>query len=284
MPTFVAVHNIEKVFPLTSDGKAVALEAIELDIRQGEFVSLIGNCGCGNSTLLSLIAGVELPSDGLVTLGGQSASPAGSNIAFQSYSLLPWLTVRENIAVAVDEVLKRLPWTERRHLVEEQLDLVELRAVADKLPGHLSRGMKQQVAIGRALAIRPKLLLLDNPFGILDAVTRSHLQEQLMRICEQRQVTAVMVTHNVDEAVLLSDRIVMLSHSPSTKVGGVLDVAIERPRRRIDVVNHPRYYRLRSEMIGFLSQQRHLKALQATPQLGTPRSLRERYSLSIASL
>jgi bicarbonate transport system ATP-binding protein len=265
MSVFVAVDQIEKVFPLSGGGKYVALKGIDLQIKKGEFVSLIGHSGCGKSTLLNMIAGLDLPTDGVVTLEGEPVSEPGPDrmVVFQNYSLLPWLTVRENIALAVDEVLIDLPKGERDQVVDQHIRMVGLQHAVDKPPGQLSGGMKQRVAIARALAIRPKLLLLDEPFGALDALTRGNLQEQLMRICEENEVTAVMVTHDVDEAVLLSDRIVMLTNGPASKIGGILDVDIPRPRKRMEVVNHPSYYSLRSEIIYFLNQQKRIKKLRA---------------------
>ncbi|GAB4153547.1 MAG: nitrate ABC transporter ATP-binding protein [Cyanobacteria bacterium J069] len=252
-------------------------------IKKGEFVSLIGHSGCGKSTLLNMIAGLDLPTDGVVTLEGQKVSRPGSDrmVVFQNYSLLPWLTVRENIALAVDEVLTDLPKAERREIVEQHIHLVGLQHAADKPPAQLSGGMKQRVAIARALAIRPKLLLLDEPFGALDALTRGNLQEQLMKICEENQVTAVMVTHDVDEAVLLSDRIVMLTNGPASKIGGILEVDIPRPRRRMEVVNHPSYYSLRSEIIYFLNQQKRIKKLRAKKTTAIARHGLEKVNLEV---
>jgi len=265
MSVFVAVDNIEKVFNLSGGGKYVALKGIDLEIKKGEFVSLIGHSGCGKSTLLNMIAGLDLPSDGVVTLEGDPIKHPGPDrmVVFQNYSLLPWMTVRENIGLAVDEVLKGISKEERSAIIEQHIDMVGLRHAADKPPAQLSGGMKQRVAIARALAIRPKLLLLDEPFGALDALTRGNLQEQLMKICEENQVTAVMVTHDVDEAVLLSDKIVMLTNGPGSKIGGILDVDIPRPRKRMEVVTHPSYYSLRSEIIYFLNQQKRIKKLRA---------------------
>ncbi|NJO39369.1 MAG: ABC transporter substrate-binding protein [Cyanobacteria bacterium CRU_2_1] len=265
MSTFVAVDQIEKIFSLSGGGQYIALKGIDLEIKKGEFVSLIGHSGCGKSTLLNMIAGLDFPTDGLVTLEGKRIDQPGPDrmVVFQNYSLLPWLTVRENIALAVDQVLTELPKSERKQIIKQHIDLVGLRHAADKQPGQLSGGMKQRVAIARALAIRPKLLLLDEPFGALDALTRGNLQEQLMQICEENEVTAVMVTHDVDEAVLLSDRIVMLTNGPSSKIGGILEVDIPRPRQRMEVVNHPSYYSLRSEIIYFLNQQKRIKKLRA---------------------
>lgn len=283
MSVFVAVDQIEKVFDLSGGNKYVALKGIDLQIKKGEFISLIGHSGCGKSTLLNMIAGLDLPTDGVVSLESQKITGPGPErmVVFQNYSLLPWLTVRENIALAVDEVLGNLPPEERRSIVEHHVDMVGLRPHVDKQPGMLSGGQKQRVSIARALAIRPKLLLLDEPFGALDALTRGNLQEQLMKICEENEVTAVMVTHDVDEAVLLSDRIVMLTNGPESKIGQILDVDIPRPRKRMEVVEHPSYYRLRSEMIYFLNQQKRIKKLRAKKTGAIARHGLEKVNLEI---
>ncbi|WAL60064.1 nitrate ABC transporter ATP-binding protein [Thermocoleostomius sinensis] len=283
MSVFLAVDQIEKTFALSGGGEYLALKGINLEVHKGEFVSLIGHSGCGKSTLLNMIAGLDLPTDGVVLLDGETIRRPGPDkmVVFQNYSLLPWMTVRENIALAVDEVLADLPKGERRALVEQHIDLVGLRHAADKPPGQLSGGMKQRVAIARALAIRPKLLLLDEPFGALDALTRGNLQEQLMRICEESHVTAVMVTHDVDEALLLSDRIVMLTNGPGSKIGQILEVDIPRPRKRLEVVNHPSYYSMRSEVIYFLNQQKQIKKLRAGKQGAIARHGLEKVNLDI---
>jgi bicarbonate transport system ATP-binding protein len=286
MPTFVAVDQIDKVFNLTGGGQYIALKGIDLQIKKGEFVSLIGHSGCGKSTLLNMIAGLDLPTEGLVTLEGQRITRPGPDrmVVFQNYSLLPWRTVRENIALAVDSVMKGMPAGERKAVVEKHIDMVGLRPHADKQPGMLSGGQKQRVAIARALAIRPKLLLLDEPFGALDALTRGNLQEQLMQICEENEVTAVMVTHDVDEAVLLSDRIVMLTNGPESKIGDILEVDIPRPRKRMEVVEHPSYYSLRSEMIYFLNQQKRVKKIRARKTADVARHGLEKVNLEIGFL
>ena len=283
MSVFVAVDQIDKVFPLTGGGQYVALKGIDLQIKKGEFVSLIGHSGCGKSTLLNMIAGLDLPTEGIVTLEGQRITKPGPDrmVVFQNYSLLPWRTVRENIALAVNSVMKDLPAGERKGIVEQHIDMVGLRHAADKQPGQLSGGMKQRVAIARALALRPKLLLLDEPFGALDALTRGNLQEQLMKICEENQVTGVMVTHDVDEAVLLSDRIVMLTNGPESKIGQILEVDIPRPRKRMEVVEHPSYYSLRSEMIYFLNQQKRIKKIRARKTSVVARHGLEKVNLDI---
>ena len=283
MSVFVAVDQIDKVFNLVGGGQYIALKGIDLQIKKGEFVSLIGHSGCGKSTLLNMIAGLDLPSEGIVTLEGQRITKPGPDrmVVFQNYSLLPWRTVRENIALAVDAVMKGAPAKERRAIVEKHIDMVGLRPHADKPPGMLSGGQKQRVAIARALSLRPKLLLLDEPFGALDALTRGNLQEQLMQICQENQVTAVMVTHDVDEAVLLSDRIVMLTNGPESKIGGILEVDIPRPRKRMQVVEHPSYYSLRSEMIYFLNQQKRVKQIRARKKTAVARHGLEKVNLEI---
>ncbi|AFY50099.1 nitrate transport ATP-binding subunits C and D [Nostoc sp. PCC 7524] len=265
MTTFVEVDHVDRVFDLPNGGRYIALKNIELKIKQGEFVSLIGHSGCGKSTLLNIIAGLDRASIGGVTLEGREVRDPSPDrmVVFQNYSLLPWLTVRENIALAVDEVYQGKPKGERRGIIEEHIDMVGLRLAANKRPRELSGGMKQRVAIARALATRPKLLLLDEPFGALDALTRGSLQEQLMKICNEHNVTCVMVTHDVDEALLLSDRVVMLTNSPEAHIGQILEVPIPRPRQRLEVVKHPSYYNLRNEMIYFLNQQKQAKKRQS---------------------
>jgi bicarbonate transport system ATP-binding protein len=283
MSVFVAINQVEKKFFLKNGGEYLALQGIDLEIKKGEFVSLIGHSGCGKSTLLNAIAGFSLPTEGIITLEDQRIKRPGPDrmVVFQNYSLLPWCTVRDNIALAVNSVMDDLPAKERNRIIEEHIDLVGLRPHADKKPAMLSGGQKQRVAIARALAIRPKLLLLDEPFGALDALTRGNLQEQLMRICDEHQVTAVMVTHDVDEAVLLSDRIVMLTNGPGAQIGQILDVDIPRPRKRMEVVEHPSYYSLRSEMIYFLNQQKRLKKLKAKKVTAIARHGLEKVNLQI---
>jgi len=267
MSVFVEVDHIDRAFPLPNGGSYVALKNIELKIRQGEFISLIGHSGCGKSTLLNIVAGLDRPTKGGVLLEGREVTKPGPDrmVVFQNYSLLPWLTVRENIALAVDQVMGKRPKGERRGIIEHHIDLVGLRHAANKRPGQLSGGMKQRVAIARALSIRPKLLLLDEPFGALDALTRSGLQDQLIKICEENHITCLMVTHDVDEALLLSDRVVMLTNGPESYIGQILEVPFPRPRNRLEVVNHPNYYSLRNEIVYFLNQQKRAKQRKAQP-------------------
>src|SRR5919199_1463137 len=265
MSVLIAVEQVEKVFNLSDGGTYIALKGIDLEIKKGEFISLIGHSGCGKSTLLNMVAGLDLPTSGLVTIDGQRITQPGPDrmVVFQNYSLLPWRTVRENITLAVDSVMSGLPKAERLEIIQKHIDMVGLTPHAEKQPALLSGGQKQRVAIARALALRPKLLLLDEPFGALDALTRGNLQEQLMKICEENQVTCVMVTHDVDEALLLSDRIVMLTNGPESHIGQIIDVEIPRPRHRMDVVNHPSYRRWRGRGIYFLNQQKKAKQRQS---------------------
>ncbi|UBF25253.1 nitrate ABC transporter ATP-binding protein [Kovacikia minuta CCNUW1] len=283
MSSFVEIDHVSRIFPLADGGQYIALKDIDLKIQQGEFVSLIGHSGCGKSTLLNIIAGMDRPTGGGVVLEGRQVTKPGPDrmMVFQNYSLLPWLTVRENIALAVNKVMDKLPAGERKGIVEHHIDMVGLRHAAHKKPGELSGGMKQRVAIARALAIRPKLLLLDEPFGALDALTRGNLQERLMEICQENHITCVMVTHDVDEALLLSDRVVMLTTGPEARIGQILEVPIPRPRHRMEVVNHPSYYALRNEMVYFLNQQKRSKKRKAEKATAIARHGLEKINLEI---
>lgn len=261
MSAFIEIDHVDKVFSLANGGQYIALRNVELKIQKGEFISLIGHSGCGKSTLLNIIAGLDGATQGGAILEGREITGPGPDrmVVFQNYSLLPWLTVRQNIGLAVNRVYRKRSKAERRAIVEEHIDLVGLRHAANKKPGQLSGGMKQRVSIARALAIRPKVLLLDEPFGALDALTRGNLQERLMQIVQEHQVTCVMVTHDVDEALLLSDRVVMLTTGPEAHIGQILEVSIPRPRQRLEVVNHPSYYTMRNEIVYFLNQQKRSK-------------------------
>ncbi|MBD1922692.1 ABC transporter substrate-binding protein [Microcoleus sp. FACHB-831] len=283
MSVFVDVDRIDKVYSLANGGSYVALKNISLEIKKGEFISLIGHSGCGKSTLLNIVAGLDGATEGGVVLEGKKVTEPGPDrmVVFQNYSLLPWKTVRQNIALAVERVMRDLSPKERKEIVEHHIDMVGLRIHADKQPGQLSGGMKQRVAIARALAIRPQLLLLDEPFGALDALTRGGLQEKLMQICEETHITAIMVTHDVDEALLLSDRIVMLTNGPESNIGQIMEVDIPRPRQRMEVVNHPSYYSMRSEIIYFLNRQKQAKKRQAKPKGAIARNGLEKVNIEI---
>jgi nitrate/nitrite transport system ATP-binding protein len=242
-----------------SFGASEILTGIDLTIRKGEFVTLIGHSGCGKSTLLNLVAGLIKPTRGAILLAGKHVDGPGPDrgVVFQNHSLLPWLTCFQNVHLAVERVFKdRL--RERTHAA---LDLVGLSHAEQKYPHQISGGMKQRVGIARALAIEPKVLLLDEPFGALDALTRATLQDELMRIVGQTGATVLMVTHDVDEAVLLSDRVVMMSNGPSARIGEVLEVPLPRPRERLRLAHDPRFMDLRAAVLEFLyAKQAKLRA------------------------
>jgi nitrate/nitrite transport system ATP-binding protein len=249
--------QIDKVRMVFQAKKApfCALEEIELDIRAGEFVSLIGHSGCGKSTLLNIVTGLLRPSEGHVFLANREITGPGPDrgVVFQNHSLLPWLTCRENVHLAVERVFgaieKKAALKER---VRRALELVQLGHAGDKYPHEISGGMKQRVGIARALSIEPKMLLLDEPFGALDALTRARLQDELMRIVSATGSTVLMVTHDVDEAVLLSDRVVMMTNGPAATIGGILAIDLPRPRDRIALAGNKQYVALRAELLEFL--------------------------------
>ena len=240
----------------TRGGKTTeVLRDVNLKLAKGEFVSIIGHSGCGKSTVLNIVAGLLKASTGAVLLDGKEVSSPGPEraVVFQNHSLLPWLTVRENVALAVDKVLARKKSRpERAAWVEHNLALVNMTHAADKRPNEISGGMKQRVGIARALAMEPTVLLMDEPFGALDALTRAHLQDQLMEIQMRLRNTVIMITHDVDEAVLLSDRIVMMTNGPSATIGEVLSVPLPRPRRRLELVEDTTYVHCRAEVLEFL--------------------------------
>ncbi|GJD52346.1 Nitrate import ATP-binding protein NrtC [Methylobacterium crusticola] len=263
--TYLSIDHVGISF--TRAGRTTeVLRDVSVRIAKGEFVSLIGHSGCGKSTVLNIVAGLLRASAGGVLLDGREVNSPGPEraVVFQNHSLLPWLTVRENVALAVDKVLRsRKSRAERRAWIEHNLALVNMTHAADKRPHEISGGMKQRVGIARALAMEPKVLLMDEPFGALDALTRAHLQDQLMEIHGQLRNTVIMITHDVDEAVLLSDRIVMMTNGPSATVGEILTVPLARPRRRLDLVEDPTYTHARAEVLEFLYARHAKPALAA---------------------
>ena len=260
MEKYVSIENAGMTFD-TRKGKFVALRNINLSIRQGEFVSLIGHSGCGKSTLLNLIAGLTLPTAGALICAGREIPGPGPEraVVFQNHSLLPWLTCFDNVYLAVERVFaKNESKAELRARTQSVLEMVGLAHAMHKYPGEVSGGMKQRVGIARALAMEPKVLLMDESFGALDALTRARLQDELMGICEGTQATTVMVTHDVDEAVLLSDRIVMMTNGPAATIGEILTVDLPRPRDRLALAHDARYMDCRSKVIEFLyAKQQH---------------------------
>ncbi|BAZ32525.1 nitrate transport ATP-binding subunits C and D [Cylindrospermum sp. NIES-4074] len=263
MSSFVEIKGVEKEFTLQNGSKNIVLKDIDLQIKSGSFVSLIGHSGCGKSTLLNIVAGLEQATRGQVQVDGQLVKRPDRDrmVVFQNYSLLPWLTAWENIALFVNKAMPRKSRQERNQIISSHLEMVGLQDAAQKKPGQLSGGMKQRVALARALAVQPKLLLLDEPFGALDALTRSSLQMELMRICDIAHITTIMVTHDVDEALLLSDQVVMLKNGPGATIGQILDVPFEHPRS-VDLIDHPEYHLLRHELMQFLHDQEKAKPLQ----------------------
>jgi nitrate/nitrite transport system ATP-binding protein len=259
MNKYVSIEAVGKTFE-TKKGDFVALSNIDLQIRKGEFVTLIGHSGCGKSTLLNLVAGLLKPSGGTILLAGKHIDGPGPDrgVVFQNHSLLPWLTCFENVYLAVERVFE----TDLKQRTHAALELVGLSHAEHKYPHEISGGMKQRVGIARALAIEPKVLLLDEPFGALDALTRATLQDELMRIVASTGATVLMVTHDVDEAVLLSDRVVMMTNGPAATVGQILPVDLPRPRARLALAHDPRFMELRASVLEFLYDKQAQKRLK----------------------
>ncbi len=254
MEKYLAIEGIGMRFE-TRKGPFVALTDIDLTVRQGEFVALIGHSGCGKSTLLNLVAGLLAPTAGTMLLANREIAGPGPDrgVVFQNHSLLPWLTCFENVHLAVERVFGAAePKTKLRERVHRALEMVHLDHAGEKYPHEISGGMKQRVGIARALAMEPKVLLLDEPFGALDALTRAHLQDELAKLVDATGSTVVMVTHDVDEAVLLSDRVVMMTNGPAARIGEVVEVDLSRPRDRLALATDARYLRLRTQVLQFL--------------------------------
>ncbi len=253
---FLVIENLVKSYKKADGSDSVILDNINLTIGETEFITVIGHSGCGKSTLLKIVAGLEKATSGLVTLEGKEIRKPGSErmMVFQHYSLLPWLTVRDNIRLAVDEVLKSASKSEKISIVNEHLEMVGLTAAADKYPDEISGGMKQRVGIARALAIRPKMLLMDEPFGALDALTRGKLQRQVLDIWESHRQAVMMITHDVDEALYMADRIVMMTNGPYAKIGEILSVPFPHPRNLKQIRETSEYYDLRNYALNFLDK------------------------------
>ncbi|XGV95735.1 MAG: ABC transporter ATP-binding protein [Leptolyngbya sp. BL-A-14] len=251
---FLEIANLVKAYPKPRGGRAIVLRDINLTLGEQEFVTIVGHSGCGKSTLLRLVAGLEPVTQGSIRLEGQLILKPGSDrmMVFQQYCLLPWLTVRQNIRLAIDEVFESLPGAAKADLVNEHLAMVNLVAAAEKYPDQLSGGMKQRVGIARALAVRPKILLMDEPFGALDALTRSKLQQQVLRIWESHRQAVIMITHDIDEAIYMSDRIVLMTNGPEATIGEILDVPFPHPRDREAIRHDPIYQQLHAAALDFL--------------------------------
>lgn len=251
---FLNIDHVNKVFPLGKGKEYVALRDVKLEIRENEIVSIIGHSGCGKSTLLNMIAGLDTITSGVILLEDREINAPGPEraVVFQNHSLLPWLTVYQNIEMAVKKVRDNLNAQEVKEHVMKYIDLVNLDHAKDKYPGEISGGMKQRVGIARALSIEPKVLLMDEPFGALDSLTRANLQDHLMRIQMQTGNTVVVITHDVDEAVLLSDRVIMMTNGPEATIGEILEVNLPRPRKRLELQHNEEYLRCRGAIVEFL--------------------------------
>jgi bicarbonate transport system ATP-binding protein len=250
---FLLIQDVAKIYP-TAKGTYTVLEDVNLVVNQSEFICLIGHSGCGKSTLLNMIAGFSQPSKGIVELKGEPITKPGPDrmMVFQNYALLPWKSAFENVYLAVNSVYPHKSKAEKVSIVNENLAMVGLADAADKKPQQLSGGMRQRVSIARALSIRPEILILDEPFGALDQITKEELQEELMKICGEQKCTVLMITHDIDEALFLADRLVMMTNGPAAKIGEVLDIPFDRPRDRDQIMEDPEYYNLRNYALDFL--------------------------------
>jgi nitrate/nitrite transport system ATP-binding protein len=271
---YLEYSQLSKTYP-SSKGPVTVVENFDLKVRKGEFISVIGHSGCGKSTVLSMTAGLNEVSMGGIILDGREIAAAGPDraVVFQAPSLFPWLTARGNVALGVDRVYPHAKRKERDEIVDYYLERVGLADSFDKLAAAMSNGMRQRVGIARAFALSPKLLLLDEPFGMLDSLTRWDLQEVLMDVWKRTQVTALCVTHDVDEAILLADRVVMMTNGPNARIGMVMQVDIPRPRTRKALLEHPNYYRYRLQVLDFLDTYEHgavSKIPESSPTMASP--------------
>lgn len=276
MRKHLEISQVGIEFP-TPKGPFVALRDVDLTINSGEFISLIGHSGCGKSTVLNIVAGLYQATTGGVILEGKEVDEPGPEraVVFQNHSLLPWLTAFQNVELAVKQTCKEKTKKEKHDWIMHNLELVHMTHAKDKLPGEISGGMKQRVGIARALSMEPQVLLMDEPFGALDALTRAHLQDSLMEIHAELGNTVIMITHDVDEAVLLSDRIVMMTNGPSATIGEILDISLERPRNRIQLADDSQYNHYRHEVLSFLyEKQRKVEPVtiskDAAPTMDVP--------------
>ncbi len=250
---FLRFENVSKVYP-TAKGPYPVLDGIDLNINQGEFMCVIGHSGCGKSTLLNMVSGFATPTEGRVVLHGNTITRPGPDrmVVFQGYALLPWMTAYDNVYLAVESVKPELPEREKREITREHLAMVGLSEAAEKKITQLSGGMKQRVAIARALAIRPEVLILDEPFGALDAITKEEPQEELLTIWNTQKCTVLMITHDIDEALFLADRLVMMTNGPAARIGEIMEINFPRPRNREEIMEDPLYYDLRNQALDFL--------------------------------
>jgi len=251
---FLVIDGVSKVYP-TPGGPYTVLDNISLEVAEGEFICVIGHSGCGKSTLLDLVSGFGQPTSGEVRLQSVPIREPGPDrmVVFQNYSLLPWMSAAENVALAVNTVFPHLKRNgDASRIVESHLAMVGLSEAADKKPASLSGGMKQRVSIARALALQPKVLILDEPFGALDPITKEELQEELLKIWQEHKVTVLMITHSIDEALFLADRVVMMTNGPAARIGEILELPFPRPRQRAQLMEMPEYYDYRNHALDFL--------------------------------
>ncbi len=262
------LFRLSKSYPSPS-GPAVIVREFNLNLAQGEFITVIGHSGCGKSTVLSMVAGLTDITGGSMILAGRETNEPGPDrgVVFQSPCLLPWMTAMENVMLGVNQVYFNAPKSERRELARYYLSVVGLGHAMDKYPGDLSQGMRQRVGIARAFALQPKMLLLDEPFGMLDSLTKMELQEVLLDLWRRNRLTTLMVTHDVDEAIFLSDRVVMMTDGPEAEVGDILTIPFERPRDRAAILADPRYPILRNHLLDFLNERSHIRPSRINPPL-----------------
>jgi nitrate/nitrite transport system ATP-binding protein len=261
MNSYLELWKLTKTYPAPT-GEAVIVRDFDLTLKKGEFVCLIGHSGCGKSTVLSMVAGLTAATGGGVTVAGREIDGPGPDrgVVFQSPCLLPWMTALDNVVLGVGQVYPQLKAKDHRDIAAYYLELVGLGEAKHKRPAELSGGMRQRVGIARAFALSPKVLLLDEPFGMLDSLTRMELQEVLLELWSHDRKTALMVTHDVDEALFLSDRVAMMTNGPAARLGGIVEIPFARPRDRESLLEHPLYYELREQLIGFLEDQQHGEA------------------------
>ncbi|OKH13151.1 ABC transporter ATP-binding protein [[Limnothrix rosea] IAM M-220] len=250
---FLELKDITKVYP-TKKGPLTVLDGVNLTVNEGEFICIIGHSGCGKSTMLNMVSGFNQPTSGTVTLHGNPITTPGPDrmMVFQNYCLLPWKNAHDNVALAVNTVCKDQPKSEREATIQKYMEMVGLTEAGNKKPHQISGGMKQRVAIARALSIHPEVLILDEPFGALDAITKEELQDELLEIWRANKITVLMITHDIDEALFLADRIVMMTNGPSAKIGEIMEVPFERPRNRNEMTDSPKYVELRNYALDYL--------------------------------
>ena len=266
---FLQLSQISIEFP-TQHSPYLALKDVDFTISEGEFVSIIGHSGCGKSTVLNIIAGLYQATGGGVILEGKEVNEPGPDraVVFQSHALMPWLSVYDNVALAAKQVFKgSKSKTELRKWIEHNLELVNMSHAMDKMPHEISGGMKQRVGIARCLCMQPKVMLMDEPFGALDAMTRANLQDSVMQIQKELNTTVVLITHDVDEAVLMSDKIVMMSNGPAARVGQLLEIDLDRPRERVALSKDPQFNKYRQEVLSFLYEKKGVVDLEEVKKL-----------------